>query len=150
MTHTIGPMAYHSSWLIREYNSMHRAATPPDPTKFFLCLADSGTLTPASPIADFLAAELPIGVNGYSRQSVTFPAGAIYDNATNSMIAPQVSATWTAVTAALQFKTVFLIADGAATGSTGTIAALFVEPTTRLRLPGQPYTATLELRRSAI
>jgi hypothetical protein len=142
-------MPYHSQWLIREFACMHRGDTAPDPTKFYLCLADSATLTAASPSGDFYAAELPIGLNNYTRQAVTFPSAAIFDNATQSMVAPQVAATWTAVGSALQFQTVFLIADGAASGTAGAIVAFLKEPQTRMRLAGQPYTATLVLQRSA-
>jgi hypothetical protein len=77
-------------------------------------------------------------VNGYARKPITFSGPSIFDNSTKTAYLPTITATWTP-TGSLSFQTVFLIADGAATGATGTIAALFVEPSVILRLTGQPY-----------
>jgi hypothetical protein len=136
---------YHQSWLLRRYEIMFRGGAAPSPSGFYLCLADSATLTASSPVADFFSTELTIGVNGYARQPVSFPTGAIFDNTEQGVITPIVSGVWTAVGSALQFQTVFLIADGGLTGSTNTIVAFYKEPQTRMRLPGQPYTAELSL-----
>ena len=114
-------------------------AVAPNPTKYFFCLADSSTLTETSTAAAFFAAELPIGVNGYSRKYVAFTGPSIYDNATKTAMIPLQTITWTPVGGSLQFQTVFLVADGAATGAVGSIVMLNIEPQVTLRLAGQPY-----------
>ena len=132
-------MPFHSTWIQREISVMLLGSTAPDPTKFFFCLADSSTLTDSSTAAAFFAAELPIGTNGYSRKPITFTGPSIYDNAAKTAMIPTQTISWTPVGGSLQFQTAFLIADGAATGTAGTIVMLNIESQTTLRLAGQPY-----------
>ena len=132
-------MPFHSSWIQKQIGVMMLGAAAPDSTKYFFCLADSSTLTESSTTAAFFAAELPIGTNGYSRKAVTFTGPSIYDNVTKAAMLPTQTVSWTPTGGSLQFQTVFLVADGAATGTTGSIVMLNIEPQVTLRLAGQPY-----------
>jgi hypothetical protein len=114
---------------------------------FWLCLADSATLTEFSPASDFFARELPIGTNGYSRKSLTITGPSIIDNATKIASLPMKTTTWTPVGGSLQFQTVFMISGGA-TGTTGTIELVHVEPVVILRQAGQPFNFELTLRKT--
>ena len=139
-------MPFHQSWLTREYSVLFKSVQLINSSGFYLCLADSSTLNESSPIADYIVAE-PSG-GGYVRQPVTFTGDAIFDNTKRAIVYPSVSATWTPIATPLQFQTVFLIANGALTGTPEAIVAFFKEPLVRFRSPGSPYTATLVMERS--
>ncbi|MGL5062458.1 MAG: hypothetical protein ACRC62_20970 [Microcoleus sp.] len=96
-------------------------------------------MTEFSPIADFFAAELPIGTNGYQRKPVTFAGPALFDNATKVASLPMRSIEWLPTGGSLQFQTVFLIAGGSTTGATGSIVFIHEEPQIVLRQAGQAF-----------
>lgn len=96
-------------WIATKALISYRGATPPDPTKFRLCLADANTLNAASTKADFIASEL-LTVNGYSRQPFISENGT-YNATSDRYELPPVDVSFTASGGQLQFQTAFLIAN---------------------------------------
>jgi hypothetical protein len=103
----------HDTWVTHKARVLYRGATPPDTTGFYLCLANTNTLTRSSNKADFFQHELLEG-NGYSRKVLTYSADGSYDVTDQRHEMPTVSLSWTASGAALQYQTAFLIADAKA------------------------------------
>ncbi|QSJ14605.1 hypothetical protein JYQ62_22155 [Nostoc sp. UHCC 0702] len=93
-----------------------RGATPPPTSRLRGCLANTAVLTVSSTLESFLAAELIPG-NGYSRQQVAIPSDGAFNITNKRHEMPTISPSWTASGGALQFQTVFLMADGDATAS---------------------------------
>jgi hypothetical protein len=140
-------MKYHKQWLTAGLMKQYTGTRSPEEIAytgsgmgFFLCLADSATLTESSNASEFFAAELAIGVKGYSRHSVTPIGPALFDNATLSASLPTIAKTWTPIGGALQLQTVFLIAYGAATGNSGAIVFCDRLSQINFRREGQPFT----------
>lgn len=89
---------------------MFRGATAPVAGTFYMCLADTNTLTQDNVIEDFVAEELPVG-NGYSRQLVTFSSDGSFDLTDNRHEIEPDLVTFTASGAALQYQTAFVLQD---------------------------------------
>ncbi|WP_414755545.1 hypothetical protein [Anabaena sp. CCY 9910] len=104
-----------NTWVETSAKILFRGATAPDPTKFRVCLANTATLGRSSSIADFVAAEL-LPINGYSRVSGSFSGDGSYD-ATDQRYENIIAAAFSASGGALQFQTVFLIANSTAISS---------------------------------
>lgn len=98
------------SWITYKAAVLYRGATPPHPGKYQLCFANVANLTRTSTKQNFIAAEL-LQVDGYSRQPVIWNGDGFYNPAQKRHEMPTVSLTFAASGAALQFQTVFLIAD---------------------------------------
>lgn len=142
-------MAFHSTWIRSELEAAFTGSPHPGSMgNFFMCLADSATLTEFSPTADFFAAELAIGTNGYQRKPIAFTGPALFDNATKTASLPTKATTWTPTGGSLQFQTVFLIAGGAATGTVGAIVFVHREPQIMLKQASQPYQFEITMKRS--
>lgn len=104
-----------NSWITQSAQILFRGSTPPDATKFRLCLANTATLSRVNSLADFLANELLPGL-GYNRQSANFSDGAY--NITNQRLElPTVNASFSASGGALQFQTAFLMANASSVAS---------------------------------
>jgi hypothetical protein len=101
----------HNDWISYKAKMQYRGATPPNPAKFFMCLADTNLLSRTSAKSEFFAAELK-AQNGYQRAAIVFGSDGVYSNTNKRHEMPLVTATYSAVGGALQFQTVFLIADG--------------------------------------
>lgn len=105
-----------NAWISKSAQILYRGTTPPDSSKFRLCLANTAALTRASSLADFVSSEL-VPSNGYSRASTNFGGDGSYDTGDQRHEMPTVNASFTASGGALQFQTAFLMADAAATPS---------------------------------
>lgn len=105
-----------NAWIIQSAKILYRGTTPPDASKFRLCLANTAALTRTSPVEDFISSELVVS-NGYGRASANFSGDGSYDTGDQRHEMPVVNASFAAVGGALQFQTVFLMADAVATPS---------------------------------
>lgn len=103
-------------WISQSAKILFRGATPPDATKFRLCLANTATLSRSNSLADFIASEL-LPTNGYARASASFGGDGSYDTTDQRHELPTISASFTASGGALQFQTAFLIADSSGVSS---------------------------------
>ncbi|MEH2201173.1 hypothetical protein [Nostoc sp.] len=107
---------FSNAWISQSAKILFRGATPPDTSKFRLCLANTATLSRSSSLADFLASEL-LPNNGYARASANFGGDGSYDSTDQRHELPTISASFTASGGALQFQTAFLIANSLAVSS---------------------------------
>lgn len=105
-----------NDWITRTAAILFRGGTPPDSTKFRLCLANTATLTRSSSLADFFSSEL-LPNNGYARATVNFSGDGSYDTTDQRHEMPTLAASFTASGGSLQFQTAFIIADSVATAS---------------------------------
>lgn len=118
---------FHNDWVSYWVKLPFRGGTVPNANKFYLCFADSNALTRASSKAAFVAAEL-LQQDGYARSNVVYSEDGIFSNVNKRHDLPLVSAELEA-TAALQFQTVFLIANGNANANKSFNAASAVDAT---------------------
>ncbi|MBW4421769.1 MAG: hypothetical protein KME13_21545 [Myxacorys californica WJT36-NPBG1] len=107
---------FHNDWVSYHFALPFGGGTLPDVAKYFLCLADTTLLTRASSRADFIAAEL-LQQNGYARSQLLFSDPGSFSNSNKRYDAPLVTGDFEADGGALQFQTVFLIANGHATAN---------------------------------
>lgn len=105
-----------NAWISQSAKILFRGATPPDTSKFRLCLANTATLSRSSSLADFITNEL-LPNNGYARATASFGGDGSYDSTDQRHELPTISASFTASGGALQFQTAFLIADSLAVSS---------------------------------
>ncbi|MFB2769830.1 hypothetical protein ACE1AT_11155 [Pelatocladus sp. BLCC-F211] len=99
-----------SAWITESAKILYRGGTPPDVSKFRVCLANTAVLTRASTLADFIGNEL-LPSNGYTRSSVNFGSDGSYDTTDQRHELPFLSPSFTASGASLQFQTAFLLAN---------------------------------------
>jgi hypothetical protein len=105
-----------NAWISQSAKILFRGGTPPDTSKFRLCLANTATLSRSSSLADFIASEL-LPNNGYARATASFGDDGSYDTTDQRHELPIISASFTASGGSLQFQTAFLIADSTAVAS---------------------------------
>lgn len=99
-----------NDWITESAKILFRGATPPEPTKFRLCLANTATLTRGSSLVDFISNEL-LPNDGYIRAAANFSADGNYDPTDQRHEMPTITASFTADGASLQFQAAFLMAD---------------------------------------
>lgn len=104
------PGYFHNDWITYKALVLYRGLTPPDPSKYQLCLSDDYTLTRSSPLKNFINAELLVRY-GYDRVNVAWADNGSYSNANKRHDLPVQTAIWTADGASIQFQTAFLLAD---------------------------------------
>ena len=104
------------SFITYKAKILYRGATPPNSAKYYLCLANTTSLTRASTKADFVGSELP-QINGYARQAVTWATDGAFSNTTKRHNMPDSVATFQASGSSFQFQTYFLLADASANAS---------------------------------
>ncbi|MBW4540684.1 MAG: hypothetical protein KME43_16270 [Myxacorys chilensis ATA2-1-KO14] len=107
---------FHNDWVSYHFMLPFGGGALPDPAKYYLCLADTTLLTRASSRADFINAEL-LQQNGYERSQILFSNPGSFSNSNKRYDAPLVTGDFLAAGGALQFQTVFLIANGHATAN---------------------------------
>lgn len=101
---------FHNDWIGRKARVMYQGATPPDATKFQLCLADTASLSRSSPLSAFITAEL-VSQYGYQRKNVVWTESGNFSNTNLRYELPLVEANYLAAGGAIQFQTAFLLAD---------------------------------------
>ena len=99
-----------NAWISQSAKILFRGATPPDTSKFRLCLANTATLGRTSSLADFISSEL-LPTNNYARATANFSGDGSYDTTDQRHELPTISASFSALGGSLQFQTAFLIAD---------------------------------------
>lgn len=104
-------MPFHNSWLGYKIHQLYRSGI-----SYYLCAADTTSLTRASSVADFVAAEL-LQEDGYQRQLITWPSDGTYSNANQRWELPTVTVAFQAVGASFQFQTVWVMAGANANAS---------------------------------
>jgi len=95
---------------------IYRGATPFNPNKFYLGLANTNTLNRGSSIADFIAAEL-LPSYGYARKQILFSGDGAYNTLYERHELPDVTLPFAASGGSLQFQTAFLLANATPTSS---------------------------------
>ncbi|MDJ0677602.1 MAG: hypothetical protein QNJ36_19835 [Calothrix sp. MO_167.B42] len=112
-----------NDWISRAANILFRGGAPPNQAQFYLCAANTAALSRASNLADFISNELAVE-NGYSRIAIDFGNGAgTYDTNDQRHELPNATGAFTASGGALQFQTIFILADA------NPIASLNFSPT---------------------
>jgi hypothetical protein len=104
-----------NAWISQSAKILYRGATPPDSTKFRACLANAA-LTRTNTLIDFISAEL-LPINGYTRASLNFAGDGAYDTTDQRHEMPSVSVNFSASGAALQFQTIFILANASSVAS---------------------------------
>lgn len=125
-------------WTSRKARILYRGAAAPNPAKFYLCLTDNVLLGRANSIADWVAAELPVG-NGYDRCPLVWAADGDFSNLDKRHDLPSVTATWTASGGSLQFQSWFLLADAHGRASESVDASAVTVATSTIALPGHLF-----------
>ncbi|MBW4677139.1 MAG: hypothetical protein KME52_24980 [Desmonostoc geniculatum HA4340-LM1] len=109
-------LIFTNNWISQSAKILFRGSTPTDATKFRLALANTALVTRTSFLADFIASEL-LPINGYGRADASFSNDGSYDTTDQRHELPTINAAFAASGGALQFQTVFLIADSLAVSS---------------------------------
>ncbi|MEH2393689.1 MAG: hypothetical protein V7K21_19180 [Nostoc sp.] len=103
-------------WISQSAKILFRGSTPPDASKFRLCLANTATLSRSSSLADFITNEL-LNNFGYTRAFANFGSDGSYDTTGLRHELPIIGASFSALGGSFQFQTAFLIADSTAVSS---------------------------------
>lgn len=107
---------YTNSWISQSAKILYRGNPVPDPTKFYVALANTATLTRASGLTDFISAEL-LPANGYARANITFSSDGSFNVTNLRHEMPVIAAGFVASGASFQFQTAFLLAGASAIAS---------------------------------